>query len=37
VYFDDAEREPMPEMLVPLSWIDLKERLLIEVQKLTRV
>ena len=37
VYFDDAEREPMPEMLVPLSWVDLKHRLLADVQRLTRV
>lgn len=26
-YFDDAEREPMPEMLWNLSWNDLKNRL----------
>jgi hypothetical protein len=25
-YFDDAEAEPMPEMLVPLSWKRVKER-----------
>jgi hypothetical protein len=37
VYFDDAETERMPEMLVPLSWVDLKHRLLVEVQGLTRV
>jgi hypothetical protein len=37
VYFDDAEREPMPEMLVPVSWLDLKHRLLAELQRLTRV
>jgi hypothetical protein len=37
VYFDDAEKERMPEMLVPLSWTDLKHRLLAEVQQLTRV
>lgn len=27
VYFDDAEREPMPEMLVPLVWAELKDEL----------
>jgi len=37
VYFDDAEKERMPEMLVPLSWVDLKHRLLVEVQRLTRL
>lgn len=26
-YFDDAEREPMPEMLWNVSWNDLKNRL----------
>jgi hypothetical protein len=25
-YFDDAEAEPMPEMLVPLTWKRVKER-----------
>jgi predicted nucleotidyltransferase component of viral defense system len=37
VYFDDAEEERMPEMLVPLSWTDLKHRFLAEVQRLSRV
>jgi len=37
VYFDDAEREPMPTMLVPISWTDLKDRLIADVQNLTRV
>jgi hypothetical protein len=37
VYFDDAEAEPMPEMLVPISWTDLKHRLIADVQNLTRV
>jgi hypothetical protein len=27
VYFDDAEAQPLPEMLVPLDWQDLKETL----------
>jgi len=27
VYFDDAEREPVPEMLVPLAWPELKNQL----------
>lgn len=27
VYFDDAEQEPMPEMLIPLDWPALKDRL----------
>jgi hypothetical protein len=37
VYFDDADAEPMPEMLVPISWTDLKHRLIADVQNLTRV
>ncbi|MCX6538611.1 MAG: nucleotidyl transferase AbiEii/AbiGii toxin family protein [Acidobacteria bacterium] len=37
VYFDDAERERMPEMLVALSWPDLRNRLLAELQALTRL
>jgi hypothetical protein len=24
VYFDDAEKEPMPTMLVPVRWSDIK-------------
>jgi hypothetical protein len=24
-YFDDAEREPMPEMLVPIEWAQVRE------------
>jgi Nucleotidyl transferase AbiEii toxin, Type IV TA system len=27
VYFDDAEREPLPDMLVPLDWRALTDRL----------
>lgn len=34
VYFDDAEREPTPEMLAPLSWAGLKARILEDVQRL---
>lgn len=32
-YFADAEKEPMPDMLVPLSWQEVKEFFLGEVSK----
>jgi hypothetical protein len=32
VYFDDAEAEPMPEMLVPVDWHELKETLIAAVR-----
>jgi hypothetical protein len=34
VYFDDAEREPVPEMLVPLAWPELKDKLRAAVSRL---
>jgi hypothetical protein len=33
-YFADAEKEPMPDMLVPVSWKDVKEFFLREVRNL---
>lgn len=30
VYFEDAEHEPMPRMLIPVSWDEVKERLVKE-------
>jgi hypothetical protein len=33
-YFLDAENEPMPDMLVPVSWDDVKKFFLYEVAKL---
>lgn len=35
-YFEDAEREPMPDMLAPLSWEDVKRRFQSEVPRLER-
>jgi hypothetical protein len=34
VYFADAEKEPMPRLLVPLSWLDIKQFFETEVRKL---
>lgn len=36
-FFDDAEAEPMPEMVQPASWDDLKRFFLAEVPALLRV
>ena len=33
-YFADAEQEPMPDMLVPLSWEEVKQFFLAEARKL---
>jgi len=33
-YFDDAEKEPMPNMLVPLAWEEIREYFTTEVKKL---
>lgn len=35
-YFDDAEREPQPDLLVPLSWDDVTEFFRREVARLSR-
>lgn len=32
-YFDDAESDPMPAMLVPTSWDAVKERIRDRVQR----
>ncbi len=34
VYFDDAEYEPMPRMLIPVTWDEVKTRLTHEVTAL---
>ena len=26
-YFDDAEDDPMPEMLIPITWSDVKRKI----------
>ena len=33
-YFADAETEPMPDLLVPVEWNDVKEYFLSEVKKI---
>lgn len=33
-YFDDAETEPMPEMLRPVNWVDVKDALRVAVRQL---
>jgi hypothetical protein len=33
-YFEDAEHEPMPVMLVPVSWEEVKTRLTKEAMAL---
>ena len=35
VYFDDAEKDPMPDMLAPLSWEEVKQFFLTLVPKIT--
>lgn len=35
VFFDDAEREPMPRMLRRTSWRDVKETIIAEVRRLS--
>jgi hypothetical protein len=32
VYFDDAEKEPMPTMLVPVRWSDIKRFFQVQVK-----
>jgi hypothetical protein len=34
VYFDDAEREPLPDMRIPLAWETVKRFLTVEVPRL---
>ncbi len=36
-YFADAEEEPMPQMLVPLSWEEVKLRIITEAKSLAIV
>lgn len=33
-YFEDAEREPMPKMLIDISWEAVKDRMMVESKKL---
>ncbi len=33
VYFSDAETEPMPDLLLPVRWNDVKEYFRTEVKK----
>lgn len=37
VYFDDAEREPMPRMIRPAAWQDVKDFFISETTKLGHV
>ena len=32
VYFEDAELEPMPRMIVPIDWEEIKKRIILEVK-----
>ena len=34
LYFDDAEIEPDPIMLIPITWSQVKERILNEVKEI---
>jgi len=36
VYFEDAQREPMPRMIVPISWPKVKNFFKEEIKKLSR-
>ncbi len=33
LYFEDAEIEPMPKMIQPIKWEDVKNKIIIEVKK----
>ncbi|RLD21875.1 MAG: hypothetical protein DRI69_02845 [Bacteroidetes bacterium] len=33
IYFEDAEIEPMPKMLKPISWVEIKARIIAEVTR----
>ena len=35
--FEDAEREPMPDMLVPLDWAAVKQYFLSQAPRLPRL
>lgn len=32
-YFDEAEQQPMPRMVIPLQWTEVKKRMLAEVRE----
>lgn len=34
IFFDDAEETPDPDMLIPVSWDQVKERLITEVRRI---
>jgi predicted nucleotidyltransferase component of viral defense system len=34
VYFNDADKDDMPRMLIPTNWEDVKKRIIAEVKKL---
>jgi len=36
VYFEDAQRDPMPRMIVPISWTKVKNFFKEEIKKLSR-
>ena len=36
-YFDDAEDDPMPEMLEPTTWKDVKREIEVKVREFTRM
>jgi hypothetical protein len=36
-YFEDADNEPMPNMMAPCDWQDVKEYFVNEVKRLTRI
>ena len=36
-YFEDAEREPMPDILIPLEWTAVKQHFLSQVPRLPRL
>ena len=36
IFFDDAEDEPMPDMLIPLSWKTVKDYFAKEIPKLLK-
>ena len=35
VYFEDAEEEPMPQMILPVAWDSVKESMVAEVRRLS--
>jgi len=36
IYFDDAEKDPLPRMIKPISWDEVKEFFIKEIRDINR-